>query len=177
MEKRISVEKILREVYTSDFVLNCRMPMGYSAGLPVLQIKNGSLCLMIPYLKYKVTGEVDKTLVFPIRYTVTLELPEQNFVGFSDLAFDEKFAEVDFAQPVGFFRHESIKALTKSEYRGKRSELFALYDKLVYALVYGETFSDADDAGMRSLLKLLVEPSLYPMYRALDANFYERYLA
>lgn len=177
MDNRISIEKIIKEIKTSDFVLNCKMPMGYSAGLPVLQIKNGSLCLMIPYLKYKVTGEVDKTLVFPIRYTVSLELPEQNIIGFADLSFDKNFEKLDFAKPIGLFRHNSIKAFSKAEYQSKRSELFALYNKLANALVYGEEFTDADDIKMRELLRLLVEPSLNPIYKALDKDFYNKYLA
>lgn len=177
MDSKILIEKIIKEIKTSDFVLNCKMPMGYSAGLPVLQIKNGSLCLMIPYLKYKVTGEVDKTLVFPIRYTVSLELPEQNIIGFSDLAYDKNFERLDFAKPVGLFRHDSIKNFTKTEYQSKRSELFVLYNKLANALVYGEEFIATDDIKMRELLKLLVEPSLYPMYKVLYKDFYNKYLA
>ena len=177
MDNRISIEKIIKEMKTSDFMLNCKMPMGYSAGLPVLQIRNGALCLMIPYLKYKITGEVDKTLVFPIRYTLVLELPEQNIVSFSDLAYNNQFESIDFSKPVGFFRHDSIKKLTKAEYQNTRHELLSLYNKLAEALVFDESFTDADDAKMRELLRLLVEPSLYPMYRALDADFYNKYLA
>jgi len=175
--KNISVENIIKRLKTSEFTLNCRMPMGYSSGLPILQIKNDSLCLTIPYLKYKVTGIVDKTLVFPIRYTISVELPENNVVGFSDLSFNKSFEKVDFNKPIGFFRHESIKSLGKEEYKEKRSRLLALYGKLADSLLYATEFTEEDDAEMKSLLKLLVEPSLYPFYRVLDKDFYNRFLA
>ena len=175
--KNVSIENIIRELKTSEFTLNCRMPMGYSSGFPILQIKNDSLCLTIPYLKYKVTGVVDKTLVFPIKYTISVELPENNVVGFADLSFNRAFEKVDFNRPIGFFRHESIKNLDKNEYKEKRAELMGLYSKLADSLLYGTAFTKEDDDKMRALLKLLVEPSQYPIYKTLDKDFYNRFLA
>ena len=173
----ISVENIIKQIKTSEFTLNCRMPLGYSSGLPILQIKNDCLCLTIPYLKYKVTGIVDKTLVYPIRYAITVELPENTVVGFSDLSFSKSFQKVDFNKPVGFFRHDSIKDLGKAAYKEKRAELLGLYSKLADSLIYGTEFTDEDNANMKALLKLLVEPSQYPIYRVLDRDFYNRFLA
>lgn len=175
--KNISVENIIKQLKTSEFTLNCRMPLGYSSGLPILQIKNDSLCLTIPYLKYKVTGVVDKTLVYPIRYTISVELPENNVVGFSDLTFNKSFEKVDFNKPVGFFRHDSIKDLDKNGYKAKRAELMSLYGKLADSLIYGTEFTAQDNENMKSLLKLLTEPSLYPIYKVLDRDFYNRFLA
>ena len=77
MEKKISVQQILNELKTSQLLLNCLMPLGYVPGLPILQIRNDQLCLMIPYLRYKVTGVADKTQVYPIRFALTLVLPEK----------------------------------------------------------------------------------------------------
>lgn len=175
--KNISVENIIKQIKTSDFTLNCRMPMGYSSGLPILQIKNDCLCLTIPYLKYKITGVVDKTLVYPIRYTISVELPENNVIGFADLAFNKSFEKVDFNKPIGFFRHESIKNLSKNEYKEKRTRLLSLYGKLADSLLFGTEFTEEDENDMRGLLKLLVEPSLYPIYNVLDRDFYNRFLS
>ncbi len=177
MHMNSSIQSIIKEFKTSHFILNCRMPLGYSTCLPILQIKNGSLCLLIPFLRYKVTGRADRTLVYPIRYTATLELPEERVVGFADLSMDKQFEAVDFSKPVGLFRHESIQHLTKAEYQALRCELLGLYDTLAAALLLGHEFTEEKDQRMGELLRLLVEPSLYPMYRALDRDFYERYLA
>lgn len=174
---KISIDTIINKLKTNDFTLNCAMPLGYCAGLPVLQIKNGALCLLIPYLKYKVTGVVDKTLVYPIRYTISVELPENRVIGFSDLSFNKSFEKVDFNKPIGYFRHDSIKNLTKNEYKEKRQELLSLYSKMADSLVYGTEFTEEDNNNMRDLLRLLVEPSLYTIYRVLDKDFYNRFLA
>ena len=100
MDKKICVKEILREVKTSPFLLYCEMPMGYVEGLPILQIRNGNLCLLIPFLRYQITGEVDKTLVYPIRFAVTVLLPEGKVMGYQDLKIHPQFAKVDFTKPV-----------------------------------------------------------------------------
>ena len=176
MEKVICVEKTLKKIKTCDFVLNCKMPIGYVYGYPILQIKNGALCMTVPFLKYKVTGKVDKTLVYPIRYTVTLEIPEERFTNFNDYSYDDRFADVNFNKAIGYFRHDAVKNLTKKEYEAKRSELFSYYDKLANSLVNGSEFTKEDDEKLRSTLQILVEPSLLPIYKVLDKDFYEKYL-
>ena len=177
MGTRIKIEKTLKQLKTSEFTLNCKMDMGYNVGYPILQIKNDSLCMMVPFVKYKVTGKVDKTLVYPIRYTITVELPEEKIVEFSNLEYKKKFRKIDFDKPVGLFRHDSIKDLTKAEYQKKRKELYSYYDKLANSLIYGSDFTQEDEQKMKELLQLLVEPSLYKMYQVLDKNFYNRFLA
>lgn len=178
MENTISVAGIIQSLKTSDFILNCNIPLGYVAGLPIVQVKNnGSLCLVIPYLKYKITGPVDKTLVFPIKYTVTVKLPEERIVQFSDISVTAGYKTLDFSKPVGLFRHDSIKHLSKGEYRAKREELLSLYDKFLNSLAYDLGFTEEDEAKMKELLQLLIEPSLLPMYKAIDSDFYNKFLS
>ena len=176
MNERINIEKTIKELKTSEFFLSLNLPMGYNAGLPILQVRNGSLCLLIPYLKYKVTGKVDETLVFPIRYAVALEMPENRPVEFVNLEFEKQFSKIDFSKAIGLFRHDSIKHLTKNEYAAKRSELLGMYDKLSESLLYGTEFTSEDENNMRELLSMLIEPSLLPMYKALDKEFYNKFI-
>lgn len=175
--KKIDIKTILKEIKTSDFVLACKIPLGYLQGLPILQIKNDRLCVTIPYLKYKVTGVVDKTLVFPIRYTITLSLPDKNVIGFSDLSFEPIFKNINYSKAIGYFRHDEIKHLNKDEFKAKKDELFAEYDKVINALLYGEEYSEENEEKMCKLMKMIIEPSLLPIYKALDEDFYNKYLS
>lgn len=177
MDKKISVSAILKELKTDGFVLHAGMPMGYLPGLPILEIRNEELCLTIPYLKYKVTGQVDKTLVYPIRFTLTLVLPELRVAEFRDLGYQSAFRKIDFTKPVGLFRHEAVKHLTKQAYQQSREELLGCYDKVIAALLYGENYTQEDEARMQELLQMMVEPSLLPIYKELNADFYFKYLA
>ncbi|MCC8029668.1 MAG: hypothetical protein LIO75_07740 [Lachnospiraceae bacterium] len=177
MDKNISVKSLMKEIRNGEFVLNCRMPMKYTAGFPVFGMKNKKACLTIPFSFYKVTGETDRTEVYPIRYTVTVLLPEGKPAAFEDLETNPAFADVDFSEKIGYFRHESIRNLNKREYAAEEAKLYGLYDKMVAALLNGEEAGAADQKEFSELLGRLMPPSLKPQYKLLDENFYSRYLS
>lgn len=52
-----------------------------------------------------------------------------------------------------------------------------MYDKLANAILYGEEYSDLEFSGFRELLNIMIEPSLKPIYKALDSDFYNTYFA
>lgn len=175
MEKTISVSEILKKLRKNEFIMNCRMPMGYAPGLPVLQIRNHYLCMLVPYFKTHMTGEVDKTQIFPIRYAVTLELPGERIIKYEDLSYHPAFGKVDFSRPVGYFRHDAIKQYDKKKYQEKREELFLLYSKVANKLLFDSELAREEEERMQELLQMLVEPSLLPQYRVMDRDFYCKY--
>lgn len=172
-----NIASVLQSLKTDPFVLHAEMPMSYVTGLPILQILNDQLCLCVPFLQYRPTGQVDRTLVYPIRYTVTISVPEFKPLAFMDLAIDPRFGNVDFNKPVGTFRHDAIKHLNKKEYDAQRKALLQQYDKVIRALLLGEAYDEKDEETMCRLMQMLAEPGLYPIYRALDEDFYNKYLA
>lgn len=175
MKQVTMVEQIKKNLETGGFFLNCKIPMGYRTVFPVLQIKNGCLCITFPYLKYQTTGEVDRTLVFPIRYAVSLELPTEKVVSFEDFEYSAAFENMDFEKPIGYFRHEAIKKCDRTEYDRLYHELLAEYDKVIRALLEGGEYGYSDEKRMSELLRLLVEPFLLPIYQIIDKNFYDKY--
>lgn len=177
MNNKIEVQELLNKFKRSNFWLGCRIPMGYTCGFPILEVRNDRLCITFPYLKYQMTGETDKTLVYPIRYVVTMVLPEEKPVDYKDLAYDDLFRKVDFKQPIGLFRHEAIKHIDKKEYEELRKELYSCYDKVIDALLNDAEYGEEDELRMRELLKMLVEPCQLPVYKALNEDFYYKYLA
>jgi hypothetical protein len=94
-------------------------------------------------------------------------------VEYSILAFDKEYKQIDFSKPVGLFPHESAEGLSKEEYRTKRNELFSLYDELIECIAEKKPFNN--DEKMRTLFSVLMEPSLYPMYKHISPKFYEKY--
>ena len=151
MENRICIKRLIKDAKTSPFALGCAMEIGYGPGLPILQ-------------------------VYPIRYTLCLTLPEGSPIGFEDLSFDPRFQRADLSRPVGLFRHEAIRQYGKKEYAEKQNQLYDLYDKTANMLVYDTPYTEEDEAAMSELLRLLVTPELLPIYRALDPDFYSKYL-
>lgn len=176
MDTKISVKSILRQMHRNEFVRGCRMSMEYTYSYPILQIKNDRLCLVIPYLKYKTTGEVDKTYVYPIRYAITIVLPEMMPTEYKNLEYESRLGKVDFKTPIGLFRHDAIKHLNKKEYEATREELYACYDKVIAAILFDKEYDIEDEEKMRNILQMMVEPCQLPIYKILDEDFYNKYL-
>ena len=152
------------------------MPIGYVDALPILTIKNGKLCMLLPFLKYKITGEIDKTLVYPIKFVISYSISDKKVMGFDDLEFKEFYRKIDFNAAIGFFRHNAIKHMSKKEYKTKRNELYSMYDKIIGAITEGEDYTENDEKAFKELLNIMIEPSLRPIYESLDSDFYEKYL-
>ncbi len=177
MKELFSVKQCVKEIKNSDFVRKSIIPLEYVAGTPLFRMCNSKVYLVIPFLRYKVTGEVDKTYVYPIRYTVTVSIPERKIVGFEDLGSNPVFRKVDFSKPIGLFRHESIKQYTQKQFKTEKDKLFALYDKIIMELTDNQRYLKADGDEFTALLKTLLEPSLKPIYKVLDKEFYNKFLA
>ena len=175
--KDINILNFLKVAKTSDFQLSCGMPLGYVSGLPIVSIQGGKVCLKVPFLKYKVTGEVDKTLVYPVKYVITYSIPSMLPVGFEDLSYNEAFRKVNFNEPIGFFRHDAIKTLDKMAYKKKKEELLSMYDKLASALVNNTAYSLEEETAFKDLLGMMLEPSVKPIYQVIDKKFYDKFLA
>ena len=176
MKNSVSVKALLREVRCSEFVNACQMPLGYTDSYPMINRVNDKVYLVIPFLRFKVTGEVDKTLVYPIRYTVTAELPTGRIVSFQDLGADSRFRKVDFNKPIGLFRHDAIKDLTKQEFAAVKEELYGAYDAVLAGLLAGQEPAEEAVNTMAALLSRLAEPCQKPIYQALDSNFAAKFL-
>lgn len=151
------------------------IPVGYNPGIPMLSIKEDNLCLIIPYLRYKITGEKDKTLVFPIRYVAEYLIPEYQLVRFDDLAYSKIASKIDFDKPCGYFRHKAIEDLTQEEYQSLRKETLYSFDKVADVLLNGLQYTIADENTMSCQLQKIVEPSLWGFYRVFAPDFYNKY--
>lgn len=174
--KNIDISQIIKDVKTSDFTRNCGMPLGYVAGYPLIKIKNSKPCLVIPFLRYKSTGIVDKTLIYPIRFAITVSLTTGKIVGFEDFGYRSAFRNIDFSKPIGFFRHDAIKDLNKQQYKEKKSELFALFSEIATAIVENKETDATTEQNFSALFSTLLEPSLHSTYKWLDDSFCKRFL-
>lgn len=150
--------------------------MGYTPGLPMLSLRNGEPCLVIPFLKYQMTGKVDKTHVYAPRYIATVRMADGKVVNYTDLLYDTRFEEVDFSIPVGIFRHSAIRHLNKNDYNKLREELYTLMDSLSNSMLGNVEFDEIDFMKLSKLFQLLLEPSVKPFYHAIDKTFFETYI-
>lgn len=155
--------------------LQALIPMGYTPGIPILSVKLDNLCLIVPFLRYKITGDKDKTLVFPIRFVAEYLIPEGEMVKFEDLAYSPLAKKLDFNKACGLFRHKAIENLSKQEYEVLRKNTLESLDKIADVLLEGTTYSKADHELLCLQLQTIVEPSLRNFYKLLSPDFYNKY--
>lgn len=153
------------------------IPMGYTPGIPVLSSRHDELCAEIPYLRYRMTGKKDRTLIYPARYIVSYVLPEMNMVSFVDLAYTPAADNIDFDKPIGYFRHEAIADLDRQGYNDLRARTLTGLDRLAASLL-GEDVEDAGSEGQLARdISRIIEPSLHPLYKSLSPNFFKKFIS
>lgn len=170
MEK-LTMLDFIKKANTSE-VRKRMIPMELSPGWPAISIKSSTICVSIPFLRTQLT-EDKKVALFPLSSLLVLTWPNMAIAEFSVLKFKKEYSAIDYTKPVGVFKHEAIKDLNKKEYAEKRDELYSFYDELIDCIVNKKDFKR--EAEMRELFQLLMEPSLYPMYKHLFKNFFEVY--
>lgn len=153
------------------------IPMSYTPGIPFLSVRRDELCISVPFLRYKITGEKDRTMVYPVRYVATYLIPENIMVQFVDLAYTPLADKIDFNKPVGYFRHRAIADLDREGYNALRRDTLDALNALA-AEMLGEAGEEPDtDNRLHGLMSRIVEPSLYPIYKLLAPSFFKKYIA
>ena len=61
-------------------------------------------------------------------------------------------------------------------YGEDEKELYGMYNKIISSMLNGEACDIFDVEDFTQLLNIIIEPSLKPIYEALDKEFYDKYL-
>ena len=169
-------KEILEKLKTDEFILHSGITLGYTPALPIPYHCQGKPFIIIPYLRYKITGKVDQTLVFPPRYLVTADTVTGQVVAYKDMACDRRFARIDFNKPIGNFRHAAIRNMKRNDYEKARAELYDLVDTLCNSYQGKAEFDEMDAAKLHRCYATLLEPSVKPFYHAIDKAFFENFI-
>lgn len=153
------------------------IPMGYNPGIPALSVRAGNLCIEVPYVRYKVTGEKDRTLVYPIRFVATYLVPEFTMISFCDLAYTPEGEDTDYDVAVGHFRHHAIASLSHSDYEQLREATLSSISHLSMKLLGEDPGTPRLEPELRHQLQTIVEPSLYPFYKSIAPEFFNKYIS
>ena len=172
----MTTQEILERLKTDEFILHSAITLGYTPALPIPYNCLGKPFVIIPYLRYRVTGKIDQTQVLPPRYLVIVDWTTGQVVGYQDLVSDRRFASIDFDKPVGLFRHTAIRHMKKTDYEQARKELYSLIDTLCASYQGTVEFDEIDAAKLHRSYSTLLEPSVKPFYHAIDKEFFEQFI-
>lgn len=152
------------------------IPTKFNCGFPIIQIENRSLCVVLPFYRFQLSHELDKSTVYPIRYCVTILWDTAKPIRFEDLSSNKAFKRVQFEKPIGYFRHDEIKHLNKAQYYETKDHLYRMYDQLIEYLIDGEEYSKESEESFKQLLNMMIEPCLIPFYKVLNRKFADKFL-
>lgn len=149
------------------------IPQQLFSGWPCIQMVGKTLCLTIPY--YARTATSDKIALYPIYCSVTFPiLNPERLMDFTIYPHQRTWSDLDYSQPVGYFKHEALKDITtKSEYQALCRELFGYYDQMIQAVLDKRPFEQEEE--MIRCLSKLMEPGQYPQYLRINKRFYSHF--
>lgn len=151
------------------------IPMEVQSGWPIPQRKGGKVYVTLPFFGAHTQGK-GQTVLFPPFAKITLDWSNQMVVEYLNLRYSNPWPEANWQEQVGTFPHPEVAQMTVEEYRAKRRQLLAMYDQILDNLAQGKPFSPEWKGEFSQLLRILMEPSLEPYYRALGAKFFDHFL-
>jgi len=113
--------------------------------------------------------------LYPPFATLTLGWAPPRIAAYLDLATEGSWT-ADISSPAGTFPHPELGG-SEHGYLTMRRQLFTCYDAVCAALSDGREPSYDAAAELSRLLRVLLEPALEPYYRALEPEFFGRYLS
>lgn len=152
------------------------IPQEAGIGWPIPLRKEGKVYLTLPIFGYTPTTEKGNTKLFPPLATITLDWSNRVPVEYVNLRFRNPAPELTWSGEVGTFPHPAVAQITRGQYQELRRELLGMYDEMLELLSQKSAFAPEWCQRFGELLRLLIEPSLEPYYRALNPKFFNRFL-
>ncbi len=169
MIENISVKKLIDDFNHSDFRMKS-IPQEMVPGWPCLEKIGKTICLTLPFFSRRMEDD-GRVALFPIWCSVTVPIGNPDrILDFTIYPMSKKWSDTNYEKPVGYFKHEALKDVTKTEYISMRDELYGYIDEMAKAVYNGVPFKNAKAAS--ELFKKLMEPGLYPYYLRINQKFY-----
>lgn len=168
-KEKISISDLVSEFNRSE-LRHSMVPMELASGWPSIHRMGKTLCITIPYFSRGVV-EGGKIALKPISCSVTLPVRNPKvLMDFTIYTYRRDWDDIDFEKPAGFFPHEALAGVKRSEYNAMCDQLFGYYDEMVDAVLNNRPFDRQDE--MSQLFKKLMEPCHYPQYLRINKKFY-----
>jgi len=195
--KKFDTAAFLKELKSNEFTKHCGIPLGYKAGYPVVGKKNDAVLITVPFNRVVKSKKPGESVVFPYEYAVSFELhavtqvpesfkkfakKEEGYsgaspAGFKVFKFCGSFSKIPFDKPVDTFPNKELRAMGEEEYKEKVAKVYTAYDAIINDLLGIEPAAGVDKVEFKQLLGELLGPVTKQLYKFIDADFFNTYLA
>ena len=167
----IHIKEIISAVNNGRF-RKSSIPTQLASGWPSIHYIGKTLCVTIPYFSRAIKN--DKVLLYPLYCSVTVPLGNiERIMDFTVYRYHPDWMGVNYDQPCGYFRHDALKNVTRSQYQQMRTQLFEYYDILIAQMVSGMEIKVNTD--MINLFTQLMEPCHFEQYLRINKQFYSNF--
>lgn len=168
-------EQLIKTIRRSP-VFTTLVPAEAGTGWPFPVRKGKAVFVTVPFFGCPRVPGQKQTPLYPPLATITADWSNSVIVEYASLRFKNPNPDLNWDDQVGTFPHEAITKMTIGQYKEKRAELFSLYSEMFEKLASGGEFTPDFATRFSAALRLLLEPSLEPYYRALAPKFFDRFL-
>ena len=167
----IHIQEIISAVNRGSF-RNTSIPAELASGWPCVHYIGKTLCVTIPYFSRALSN--DRVLLYPLYCSVTVPIKNpERIMDFTIYQYHPDWMGINYAHPCGFFRHEALKNVKRSQYKQMCSKLYMYYDIIIAQMLSGMEAIGNEE--MVSLFTQLMEPCHFEQYLKINTQFYSRY--
>lgn len=168
------IEQLIKDIRKTALFRQV-VPMEAAAGWPIPILKGDEAYVILPFYGITVKGK-GKTSIYPPVCTITIKWSNKVVVEYVNLRYKNPLLEENWSKEAGTFPHDAISKMTVREYKKIKGELMELYDTMLDKLNKGMVLTTQQETAFEKLLKILIEPGLIPYYRAINREFFDRYM-
>jgi hypothetical protein len=171
MKPKIPLNEMVAKFLKSKLCFHL-VPLGSSATLPIpFRLKEKLYISLYFYTGRKIEIE-NKIKIYRPHTKVVLDYSTARIVNYFDLLTLKDSNSEHWKKPIGEFPHKEIETLSLNEYKDKKSELIALYDKIIELLYNNNSYENCKN-DFRQRFYQICEPSLLPFLKNAGPTFFE----
>lgn len=173
MEKITKLSKIISDVKKTS-VGRSLIQLEAITKWPIPVVVNGRVYIKLLYFVTEAT-EAGKIAIYSPSVELTIDYQTEKIVKFTKIDHDPDYMGLKKGV-LGYFPHDSVRKMKKSEYLAAQAETLQLLDDLINARIQNVAFPKEADDRLKYLLNLLVEPCLLDYYKKLNPKFIEGFI-
>ena len=171
MHSKIPLDKLIEKFLKSKQCFSL-VPLGSSVTLPFLIKISDKVYLSFLFYTGKKLESESRIKIYRPHTKIYLDYSTARLVCYFSLSMLNNSNSDKWKEPIGKFPHKEIETLTFNEYKKRKSELIADYDKAIETFIGNSSDSNFRNEFSKRFYQLC-EPPLLPYMREASPKFFE----
>lgn len=152
------------------------VPLESSFGFPI-PVQLGKKLLFKLFYYTARPEEKGKAAIYAPIVEFTFEYETKRVVAFKRLECDKDYSDIYSKEIIGYFPHDSIRKMKKSEYLSMQKEIYDLIESFCKHKLSGTPVSTEQAQKLSRGMRMLISPCLIPYYKKMNQKFISKLLS